>query len=233
MRNIELSEDINRLYQMHFFERKIWEQEFKLVAGLDEAGRGPLAGPVVAAAVVLRKELLIPGLKDSKCVSEQARPLLAEKIKTQVAGWGIGIAPVGYIDRCNILQATFYAMIQAIRRTGLRPDHVLVDGHMEIPDLGIPQTTIVKGDQKSAAIAAASILAKTTRDAIMRYYHNLYPKYGFDRNKGYPTAEHLAAIKKYGPCFLHRRTFRGVKENIRDDHRFSSFRFEFEYHPGD
>ncbi|MGB4043505.1 MAG: ribonuclease HII, partial [Thermacetogeniaceae bacterium] len=137
--------------------------------------------------------------------------------------WGIGIAPVGYIERCNILQATFYAMVQALQRAGLMPDHVLVDGRMEVPGLGIPQTPIIKGDQKSAAVAAASILAKTTRDAIMRYYHCLYPQYGFDRNKGYPTAEHLAAIKRYGPCFLHRRTFKGVKENLRDDYRFSSF----------
>ncbi|HHY41039.1 MAG TPA: ribonuclease HII [Syntrophaceticus sp.] len=229
----KLSEDLDRLYQMHYYERKLWEKEIKLVAGLDEAGRGPLAGPVVAAAVILRKELLITGLKDSKCVSEEERPLLAEKIKTCAAGWGIGIAPVGYIERCNILQATFYAMIQALRRAGLRPDHVLVDGHMEVPDLGIPQTTIVKGDQKSAAVAAASILAKTTRDAIMRYYHSLYPRYGFNRNKGYPTAEHLAAIKRYGPCFLHRKTFRGVKENLRDDYRFSSFGFKSKRNPGD
>lgn len=206
-----LSKDIDRLYEMHTYERKFWGEKIQLIAGLDEAGRGPLAGPVVAAAVILRDELLIPGLNDSKCVSAGLRPVLAERIKVSAAGWGIGIASVGYIDRYNILQATFYAMCQALRHAGLRPDHILVDGKMKVPGLATPQTAIVKGDQKSAAVAAASILAKTTRDAIMRYYHRLYPQYGFIRNKGYPTREHLAAIKKCGPCFLHRRTFRGVK----------------------
>lgn len=205
-------ENLERLYQMHVYEQQLWGENIQLVAGIDEAGRGPLAGPVVAAAVVLREELLLPGLNDSKCVPARLRPVLAEEIKTTAAGWGIGIAPVGYIERCNILQATFFAMRFALKQIKLQPGHVLVDGNMEVPDLLVAQSAIIKGDKKSAAIAAASILAKTTRDAIMNYYSRLYPKYGFARNKGYATPEHLAALKKYGPCFLHRSTFRRVKK---------------------
>ncbi len=207
-----MTENFKHLYCMHIYERRLWEKNIRLIAGIDEAGRGPLAGPVVAAVVILREELFLPELNDSKCVSERLRNKLAGEIKAKAAGWGIGIASVGFIERCNILQATFYAMRQAVRHLDLQPDFVLVDGNLEVPGLSTPQAAIIKGDQKSASIAAASILAKTTRDAIMKYYDILYPKYGFARNKGYPTSGHLAALNKYGPCFLHRKTFRGVKE---------------------
>lgn len=205
-------QDLQRLHRLHSFERTLWNRNIRLVAGVDEAGRGPLAGPVVAAVVVLEEELVLAGLNDSKCVPEHLRTRLAAEIKKSAAGWGIGIAPVGYIERCNILEATFHAMRMAISHLELQPEYVLIDGCFSLPGLEIPQTPIIKGDQKSAAIAAASILAKTTRDAIMKYYSRLYPRYGFARNKGYPTRAHLAALKEYGPCFLHRRTFRGVKE---------------------
>ncbi len=207
-----VNNDLNHLYSLHKYERKLWERNFQLIAGIDEAGRGPLAGPVVAAAVVLKEALFLPELDDSKRVPEPLRLLLAAEIKSRAAGWGIGIASVGYIERNNILQATFYAMRRAIRHSELRPDYVLVDGCQQLPGIAVPQTAIIKGDRKSAAIAAASILAKTTRDAIMKYYDLLYPRYGFARNKGYPTAGHRAALNRYGPCFLHRKTFRGVKE---------------------
>lgn len=207
-----MTEDLEHLYQIHAYERELWRQNIDLIAGIDEAGRGPLAGPVVAAAVVLKEELFLPQLNDSKCVPEPLRSSLAGKIKAKAAGWGIGIAPVGYIERCNILQATFYAMRQAIKRVGLQPKFLLVDGRQEVPGITVPQKAIIKGDQKSAAIAAASILAKTTRDSIMKYYDLLYPRYDFARNKGYPTPGHLKALKRYGPCFLHRKTFRRVEE---------------------
>lgn len=210
-REILVTEYLKHLYWLHTHERELWRQNLRLIAGIDEAGRGPLAGPVVAAAVILKDELFIPELNDSKCVPERLRIRLAGEIKARAAGWGIGIASVGFIERCNILQATFHAMRQAIIHSDLQPDFVLVDGRLEVPGIAVPQTAIIKGDQKSAAIAAASILAKTTRDAIMKYYDILYPRYGFARNKGYPTAGHLAALNKYGPCFLHRKTFRGVK----------------------
>lgn len=204
--------DLEHLCQLHTYEQELWGQDLDLIAGIDEAGRGPLAGPVVAAVVVLKEELFLPKLNDSKCVPEPLRISLAGEIKAKAAGWGIGIASVGYIEHYNILQATFYAMRQAVQRVGLQPNYVLVDGSQEVPGMAVPQTAIIKGDQKSAAIAAASILAKTTRDAIMRYYDLLYPQYDFARNKGYPTAGHLQALRSYGPCFLHRKTFRRVKE---------------------
>ncbi len=210
---------MRRIYSL---ERTLWARSIRFVAGVDEAGRGPLAGPVVAAAVVLDRELNLDGLNDSKCVPKHLRAKLAVEIKKAAAGWGIGIAPVGCIERCNVLKATFMAMYRAIEHLKIRPEYVLIDGSFPIPGLDLPQTAIIQGDQKSAAIAAASILAKTTRDAIMEYYGRLYPKYDFARNKGYPPRAHLQALKEYGPCFLHRRTFRGVtgvKGKVDDDCR--------------
>lgn len=201
-----------RLLQLHSYERLIWKSGVNLIAGVDEAGRGPLAGPLVAAAVVINKELIIPGLNDSKLVAPALRPRLVQEIKRQVAAWSVGIVPAGMIERYNIHQATFHAMKLALSRLPVAPGHVLIDG-WALPDLEIPQTPLIKGDARSAAIAAASLLAKTVRDEIMTYYSRIYSKYGFEKNKGYATPAHLAALRKYGPCFLHRRTFRGVKEN--------------------
>ncbi|NPV28178.1 MAG: ribonuclease HII [Firmicutes bacterium] len=199
-----------RLEQLHFHERLLWKSGVSLIAGVDEVGRGPLAGPLVAAAVVIERELMIPGLNDSKSVPPSLRTRLAQEIKRHAKGWGIGIVPVGFIERYNIHQATFYAMKLALERLPVPPDHVLIDG-WALPDLIIPQTPLVKGDARSAAIAAASLLAKTLRDEIMIYYSRIYPRYGFEKNKGYATPAHLEALRKYGPCFLHRFTFCGVK----------------------
>lgn len=215
-RNNEMLEldhrEYERLMEMHRYERHLWESGVSLVAGVDEAGRGPLAGPVVAAAVVIRKELLLPGLNDSKLVAPPLRSALAQEIKRMAECWAIGIVPAGWIDKHNIHEASLLAMKKAIEQLRIQPEHVLIDGRWPIKGLGLKQTPIVKGDTRSAAIAAASILAKTTRDAIMSYYGMLFPKYGFEHNKGYPTPAHLEAISKYGPCCLHRRTFRGVRK---------------------
>jgi ribonuclease HII len=195
------------------YERMLWRDGIELVAGIDEAGRGPLAGPVVAAAVVLKEQLLISGLNDSKLVSPLNRQVLAREIKLKASAWAVGVIPVGLIERHNILQATYMAMRAALNHLQLHPEHVLVDG-WALPGISIKQTAIVKGDSKSAAIAAASIIAKTTRDAIMTYYSRLYPKYKFEQNKGYPTPDHLEALNRFGPCFIHRRTFHGVREKL-------------------
>jgi ribonuclease HII len=205
--------ELERLGQLHAYEKALWRSGITLVAGVDEAGRGPLAGPVVAAAVVLRERLLLDGLNDSKAVAPARRMVLARQIKLRAAAWGVGIIPAGAIERYNILQASYMAMRAALNSLRLSPGHVLVDG-WALPGIAIDQTPIIKGDAKSAAIAAASIIAKTTRDAIMVYYSRLYPKYHFEQNKGYPTAEHLKALERFGPCFIHRRTFRGVRERL-------------------
>lgn len=202
-----------RLLRLHMYEQALWREGVAMVAGVDEAGRAPLAGPVVAAAVVLREGLFICGLNDSKVVSAPRRQLIAREIKLQATAWAVGIIPVGHIERHNILQATYMAMRSALKRLRLQPDHVLVDG-WALPGITIKQTPIIKGDAKSAAIAAASIIAKTTRDAIMAYYSKLYPRYNFEQNKGYPTPGHLQALNRFGPCWLHRRTFRGVREKL-------------------
>lgn len=204
--------EFERLKRMHRFERELWENGAVLIAGVDEAGRGPLAGPVVAAAVVIKEELLLPGLNDSKLITPPLRSALSQEIKKRAECWAIGIVPVGWIDQYNIHEASLLAMKKALQQLKVKPDHVLIDGRWPIEGIPFSQTPVVKGDTLSAAIAAASILAKTTRDAIMTYYGLLFPKYGFEHNKGYPTLAHLEAIAKYGPCFLHRRTFRGVKE---------------------
>ncbi|HHW41433.1 MAG TPA: ribonuclease HII [Syntrophomonadaceae bacterium] len=205
-------EEYDRLKRIHLFEQKLWKNGAVLIAGVDEAGRGPLAGPVVAAAVVIKEELLLPGLNDSKLVNPALRAALSREIKRKAAGWAVGIVPVGWIEKYNIHEASILAMKKALEQLKVKPDHILIDGCWPVRDVPVPQTTIVKGDTRSAVIAAASILAKTTRDAIMSYYGLLFPKYGFEQNKGYPTPAHLEAIARYGPCFLHRRTFRGVKE---------------------
>lgn len=177
---------------------------------MDEAGRGCLAGPVVAAAVILRPGARIPGLRDSKLLTPQGRRRLVPHILRACTAWGIGaIAPVG-IDRWNIRRASFQAMRLAIRRLTIAPGHVLVDG-FRIPGFSIPQTGLIKGDRRVRSIAAASVLAKVARDRRMDRYHRDYPDYHFDRNRGYPTPEHLAALEEHGPTPLHRRTFAPVR----------------------
>lgn len=181
------------------------------VCGLDEAGRGPLAGPVVAAAVVLNPGEPIPGLDDSKKLSEKKREQLAREIRKKALAWAVAEASVEEIDRINILQASLLAMRRAVEGLAIQPDSALVDGN-QCPCLGIPAEAIVKGDGKIASIAAASILAKTVRDEMMRRLHGQYPLYGFDRHMGYPTPAHLAALRAYGISPVHRHSFRPVAE---------------------
>ena len=191
---------------MREFENKY--SDLAYVAGIDEAGRGPLAGPVVAAAVILPKDIFLPFLNDSKKVTEKRRDVLFDEIKQNAIAYGIGIASNTLIDEINILQATYEAMREAINALEKTPDILLVDA-VHIPDINIKQVGIVKGDAKSVNIAAASILAKVTRDRIMAEYDKIYPDYGFASNKGYGTATHIAALKEVGPCAIHRKSFIG------------------------
>lgn len=182
------------------------------VAGIDEAGRGPLAGPVVAAAVILDPDNPIAGLNDSKKLSEKARERLAIEIREKALAWCIAEASAAEIDRINILQATFLAMRRALDGLQVQPQSALVDGNKVPPGLPCPGEAVVKGDGKIAAIAAASILAKTHRDALMRQLAEEYPQYGFERHMGYPTAAHFAALEAHGPCSAHRRSFAPVAQ---------------------
>ena len=181
-----------------------------LICGVDEAGRGPLAGPVFAAAVILDENHPITGLADSKKLSEKKREKLAVEIRQHALAWAIGYADVLEIDRINILQASLLAMKRAVENLRLIPAQVLVDG-LYCPPLAMPSQAIVKGDGSVAQISAASILAKTARDAVMLELHVRYPQYGFDRHKGYGTAEHLAALRHHGASPVHRVSFAPVK----------------------
>ena len=184
-----------------------------LICGVDEAGRGPLAGPVFAAAVILDAALPIPGLADSKALSAHRREVLAAEIKLHAAAWTVASASVEEIDALNILQASLLAMRRAVERLAIVPDEVLVDG-LHCPALAIPVRSVVRGDATVAGIAAASIIAKVARDAEMRALHRIHPRYGFDRHKGYPTVAHLAALRAYGACAAHRRSFAPVRAVI-------------------
>lgn len=182
-----------------------------LVCGVDEAGRGPLAGPVSAAAVILDPDYPIAGLADSKVLSAPQRERLAIIIRERAITWAVAYADVGEIDRLNILQASLLAMRRAVLALTIQPQQVLVDG-LYCPRTGIPSRAIVKGDSTVAAISAASILAKTARDALMVELHETYPHYGFADHKGYPTAVHLAALREHGVSVMHRKSFRPVRE---------------------
>jgi ribonuclease HII len=197
-----------------FFERRARESGFTCIAGLDEAGRGPLAGPVVAAAVVLPEGLLIPGLTDSKQVAEPDRERLFDVIREQALCFGVGIADERTIDEVNILQATIIAMEQALELLEPRPDYLLLDA-LTLPRVPLPQKPLVKGDCRSHSIAAASILAKVTRDRIMLELHEKYPLYHFQNHKGYGTREHLALLREHGPCDAHRKSFNPVTQMLR------------------
>jgi len=190
------------------YERKVWGMS-KLPAGVDEAGRGPLAGPVVAAAVILPRECEIYGLDDSKKLSHQKRVSLFEKIQTSAVSIGIGIVGPEDIDRMNILRAALLAMEIAVKNLNPLPDALLIDGNART-SLIVPQQTIIKGDSICYSISAASIIAKITRDSIMDDYHKIYPQYDFKKHKGYPTKDHLEALKNFGPSPIHRKTFNGV-----------------------
>ncbi len=188
------------------FEHQCYDDGLEIVCGVDEAGRGPLAGPVCAAAVILPRDLEIEGLNDSKKLSDKRRRALFEQITAQAVSYGIAFATEQEIDEINILQATFLAMRRAMEQLAVRPSIALIDGNRE-KDFGLPVRTIVKGDSLSANIAAASILAKVTRDDFMMQQAELYPQYGFEVHKGYGTRAHYDALRQYGPCPIHRKTF--------------------------
>lgn len=192
-------------------EITMWEIEdafpdAQLICGVDEAGRGPLAGPVCAAAVVLPKHLCLPGLTDSKKLTDKKRRELFPLIQQQALAYGIGFASEAEIDEINILQATFLAMKRALAQLDCQPDLALIDGNRET-DFGLPVKTVVKGDSLSANIAAASVLAKVSRDDVMVELAKTYPQYGFDIHKGYGTKAHYQALEEFGPCPAHRRSF--------------------------
>lgn len=187
-------------------EDSYYAEGIKIICGVDEAGRGPLAGPVCAAAVILPEHLELPGLNDSKKLTDKRRRELFPMIKEQAIAYGIGMASEKEIDEINILQATFLAMQRAMDQLSVKPELALIDGNRE-KDFGIPVKTVVKGDSLSANIAAASILAKVTRDDWMLQMAQQYPEYGFDVHKGYGTKAHYAALTEYGPCPIHRMTF--------------------------
>lgn len=186
-------------------------QENLLICGVDEAGRGPLAGPVSAAAVILDPANPIPGLNDSKKLTEKQREKLAPLIRERALAWAVAYASVEEIDQLNILQATLLAMQRAVLALKIKPELVLVDG-LFCPDTGIRSEAIVKGDSKVAAISAASILAKTDRDTLMLKLHEQYPAYGLAGHKGYPTAAHIAALREHGVTEIHRKSFKPVRE---------------------
>ena len=199
------TDERKRIRKMLRYERNLWNEGKKYVAGLDEAGRGPLAGPVVAAAVVFYENPQISMINDSKKLTEEVREYLFDLILNETL-CGIGAAEVGEIDRINIYQASFLAMDRALENLDTQPEHLLVDGRA-FPRNDIPFTTIVKGDSISYSVAAASILAKVTRDRMMREYDQEFPQYGFANHKGYATREHLDAIEEFGYCPIHRRSF--------------------------
>ena len=193
-------------YNMWEFEQKYYAQGLQLVCGVDEAGRGPLAGPVCAAAVILPANLEIPGLNDSKKLTDKKRRDLFPVIQEKAIAYGIAMADHAEVDEINILQATFLAMERALQQLSVRPEIALIDGNRE-KDFGLPVETIVHGDSRSASIAAASVLAKVTRDDYMLQMAEVYPGYGFEVHKGYGTKAHYAALESLGPSPIHRMTF--------------------------
>jgi len=211
MVNLELFPDdsVSTLY----FEQQAKLRGCQAVAGIDEAGRGPLAGPVVAAAVILPDAFELPGLTDSKQLSEKQRDAFYPQIRQQALSVGIGVASCAEIDRINILQATLLAMRRAIGRLPIAPDHLLIDGITPLP-LQISQQSLKKGDSRSLSIAAASVVAKVVRDRIMYSLDRQHPDYAFAKHKGYGTAVHRQAIAEFGPCRHHRLTFGGVREHL-------------------
>ncbi len=201
-----------RLFRMMEYERRY--EELGLVCGIDEAGRGPLAGPVVAGAVILPKDCEILYLNDSKQLSEKRREELYDEIKEKAVAWGIGMASPARIDEINILQATYEAMREAVSKLTPKPQ-VLLNDAVRIPGISLTQIPIIKGDAKSLSIAAASVLAKVTRDRLMKEYDTVMPEYGFASHKGYGSAMHMEAIRTYGPSPIHRRSF--LKNLLQDE----------------
>ena len=198
--------EIERLKEMLKIEDSLYSEGYEYICGIDEAGRGPLCGPVVAAAVILPKDKYIEGVNDSKKLSPKKREKLYDDIKKEAISVGIGIVDVDIIEEINILNATKLAMIKAIKDLKIKPDYLLIDGNQLI-DIDIEKQTVVSGDAKSESIAAASIIAKVTRDRMLINFDKLYPEYGFAKHKGYGTKIHIEAIKKYGLTPIHRKSF--------------------------
>jgi ribonuclease HII len=207
-----------RLEALRGHEEALLELGVSLVAGVDEVGAGPLAGPVYAGAVILRDGVRIPGINDSKLLSPVERTRLAQVIVDNAVSYAFGSASPEEIDRINILQAARLAMRRAVLKLQPRPEHLLVDSR-SVPDVDIPQTGIVKGDRHSQSIAAASILAKVERDGLMERYAQVYPGYGFEQHRGYATRDHLEALGRLGPCPIHRRSFAPVRRALRSSGR--------------
>ena len=199
--------EIERLNKLKEFEKKLQEDGVKYIAGIDEAGRGPLAGPVVIGCVIMKPESFIEYVNDSKKVSETKREMLYEKITEEAIAWSTGIVDEKEIDELNILNATKKALTEAIDKLEIKPDVILVDALDKIDTKGIKYISVIKGDAKIYSISAASIIAKVTRGRIMKEYDEVYPQYGFAGHKGYGTAKHIQAIKQHGICPLHRKTF--------------------------
>lgn len=204
-----------RLIKLKEIEEEIYNSGTEYICGIDEAGRGPLAGPVVVAAVIMPKNSMIEGVNDSKKVSEKKRESLYEIITNEAIAYGVGIIDQKEIDRINILNATKEGLTMAVKELSIRPNLILVDALKNIDTDGIEYRSIIKGDAKCYSIAAASIIAKVTRDRIMRQWDEVYPQYGFSKHKGYGTAAHIAAIEEYGLCPLHRLSF--VKNILNKD----------------
>lgn len=199
--------ELERLTNLKQMEKELHQKGFKNICGIDEAGRGPLAGPVVVASVIMPEDSMIEGVNDSKKVSEKKRELLYDKILEEAISYSVAIIGQDVIDDINILAATKQGLTSVVKGLDVRPDLILVDALEHIDTDGIPYDSIIKGDAKCYSIAAASIIAKVTRDRIMREWDEIYPQYGFSAHKGYGTAKHIAAIKEYGLCPIHRKSF--------------------------
>lgn len=214
-RAIELErEEHLRWRKMQAYENVIRREGYKFIAGADEAGIGPLAGPVVAAAVILDPDVVIPGINDSKKLSESKRKNLYEMIMGKAVGVGVGVVHNDVIDKINILRASLEAMRLAVCNLPIEPDFLLVDGKYT-PDLSLPMKPLINGDNLSLSIASASIIAKVTRDRIMLDFDKQYPQYGFEHNKGYPTPDHLTSLGEFGICEIHRKSFAPVAEILK------------------
>lgn len=196
-----------RLNMLKQYENDLRNKGYKYICGIDEAGRGPLAGPVVVASVIMPENSMIEGVNDSKKVSEKKREKLYDLILKEAISYGVGIIGQDEIDEINILNATKKGLTTSLKELTQKPDLIIVDALTHIDTLGTPYESIIKGDAKCYSISAASIIAKVTRDRIMREWDKIYPQYGFAQHKGYGTSAHINAIKEYGPCILHRKTF--------------------------
>ena len=199
--------EIMRLTKLRELEERLYSEGTKYICGIDEAGRGPLAGPVVVGAVIMPKDSFIEGINDSKKISENKREKLYDIITKEAISYSVGIISQNTIDEINILNATKLGVKKALEGLDVRPDTILIDALKGMDTLGIPYMSIIKGDAKCYSIAAASIIAKVTRDRLMRQWDEVYPDYGFSKHKGYGTKEHIEKIKKFGPCLLHRKSF--------------------------